>query len=215
MIRTLRIKFWERTALNAFTLSKFEKAQRAFEKILQLDPDRKGVYFNRGLALMSMQRFAEARQSFLEETSRHGDSLPLQKALAEVAYRMGDRIAARDHYSCASNLTSTAKEQGFCAKRAAICANEGQFAQAMAAQGLLDQADGLMLQKQFDHAEPLFQEACRLDPTCFQALNNIGAIRLSQKDYAGAKESFLKADELVDLPMVKNNLLYLAKRGFV
>ena len=215
MIRTLRIKFWERTALNAFTLSKFEKAQRAFEKILQLDPDRKGVYFNRGLALMSMQRFAEARQSFLEESSRHGDSLPLQKALAEAAYRMGDRIAARDHYSCAGSLTSTAKEQGFCEKRAAICASEGQFAQAMVAQELLDQADGLMLQKKFDHAEPLFQEACQLDPTCFQALNNIGAIRLSQKDYAGAKESFLKADELVDLPMVKNNLLYLAKRGFV
>jgi Flp pilus assembly protein TadD len=71
----------------------------------------------------------------------------------------------------------------------------------------------LMQKKVYGDAEKLFRKACRLDPTCFQAWNNIGAIRLAQKDYPGAREYFLQADALVDLPMVANNLKYLARQG--
>ena len=71
----------------------------------------------------------------------------------------------------------------------------------------------MMQQKAYEGAEKLFREACRLDPTCFQAWNNIGVIRLAQKDYLGARECFLQADALVDLPMVANNLKYLARQS--
>lgn len=213
MIRMVQIKFWERLALNAFALSKFAKAQGAFEKVLALDPDRRGVRFNLGLTLLSSKRYAEAARHFQEEKFRHGDSLPLNQALGEAAYRMGNRVGAREHYRRAVDSSPSPKGKAFCARRALICGDEKSFSQAEKAQSLLDQADEMMLQGNFDGAEALFEEACRLDETSFQAMNNIGAIRLAKKDYAGARDYFLKADTLVDLPMVKKNLEYLAKQS--
>jgi len=200
-------------ALNAFATSRFDKAQWAFAKILELDPDRPGVRFNLGLAKVTAKKFAEARQCFQEELARHGDSQPLQKALAETAYRMGDRAAAREHYRNAAATSQSTKERNFCARRADLCEDLDAFAQAIKAHGLLDQADELLQNKNYERAEKLFRQACRLDPTCFQALNNIGAIRLAQKDFPGARDHFLRADALVDLPMVTNNLKYLARQG--
>ena len=89
--------------------------------------------------------------------------------------------------------------------------NDGErFEQALAAQALADRGDELMEKKEFAVAKALFSETCGLDATQFQALNNLGAIRLARKDYAGALEAFRQADRLVDLPRIKKNLAYLA-----
>ena len=82
----------------------------------------------------------------------------------------------------------------------------------MQAYDVLDQADAMLLEKRNSEAEAFFREACKLDPTCYQAMNNIGAILISRRDYAGARDYFLQADELVDLPMIQNNLKILARQ---
>ncbi len=212
MFQALRIKYWERIAFNAFTLAKFEKARQAFARLLELAPRRRGLRFNLGLALLAMKRYEEAWRCFLDEKAACGDSLPLDKALAETAYRMGDRAAARQYYSRALGKQPSAKEQAFCSLRVGICADADLFAQAMKAQAILDRADDIMQLSGFESAEPLLQEVCRLDQTSFQAMNNIGAIRLAKKDYAGALDFFRRAEKLVDLPMIQKNLAYLARQ---
>lgn len=82
----------------------------------------------------------------------------------------------------------------------------------MAAQALADWGDERMEKKEFAVAEALFSETCDRDATQFQTLNNLGAIRLARKDYAGALEAFRQADRLVDLPPIKKNLAYPARQ---
>ena len=214
MIQTLRIKFWERLALNAFATSRFDKARQAFEKILHLDPERQGVRYNLGLVQLSAKNFTAARDLFLEEQARHGDSLNVKKALAETAYRIGDRMTAQANYTAVAAMSHSQKEKAFCKQRAALCRDPESFSRTTTAHELLDQADGLLHKKDYDQAEKLFREACHQDPTCFQAFNNIGAIRLAQKDYPTARDFFLKADALVDMPAVTNNLKYIARKSF-
>ena len=212
MFRRLQIRFWQRRALNAFATADFARARQAFERLLALAPRQRGHRFNLGLVLLAEKDFAAARASFLEEQQLHGDSLPLAKALAETAYRTADRQQARTHYARCLGFEPTGKERAFCAQRLAIC-NDGQrFERAMAAQTLADRGDEMMGKKEFAAAAALFSESCSLDATHFQALNNLGAIRLAQKDYAGALESFRQADQLVDLPQIKKNLAYLARQ---
>ncbi|WP_187170390.1 tetratricopeptide repeat protein [Salidesulfovibrio onnuriiensis] len=209
MITRIRLKIMERLAFNAFALSKFETALKHFESILRLDGQRKGIRLNMGLSQLSLRRFNEAVDSFREERERHGDSPALRKGMAEAFYRMGDRLSALEAYELAASRESSDKDSRFFAMRISICAAPELFQQAMQARSLMKEGDKLMLQKRFEDAEGIFKQVHDLDATHFQALNNIGAIQVSRKDYDNAKKNFLKADELVDLPVIKQNLVYL------
>lgn len=209
MFKKLHIRILERLAFNAFALSKFEVALKHFLSIQHLDPNRKGIFLNQALTLVSMKRFSEALIKFQQEEKIQGKSLTLCKGMAEASYRMGNREVARKYYKRAVSLKPTGKEKAFLEKRIAICSDEALFNATIEAQALMDKGDRLMQQKEFDKAEHLFKNVYNLDATSFQALNNLGAISTSKKDYSAAKSYFLKADELVDLPMIKKNLLYL------
>ncbi|BCR04902.1 hypothetical protein DESUT3_19710 [Desulfuromonas versatilis] len=208
----LRIKLLERSAFNAFALSQFDKAAAAFEKLIALAPGRRGGRFNLGLALLAGNQWDAALGYFRQEADLFGETFPLVKAMAEAAYLKGERAAAREHYERALGQADSPSERNFCSLRLAICGSPERFAQARHARGLIDQGDAHMLRREYDAAEELFREATRLDPTSFQAMNNLGAIRLAKKDYASAQEYFQMADKIAELPMVKKNLAYLAKQ---
>jgi hypothetical protein len=211
-VRRLRLGLLERTALNQFAQSRFDGAIRQFERLLALDPERRGARFNVGMALLSLGRPEEALRWFEDEAARFGDSLPLRMAQAEAAWRGGDRQRARAGYAAVLKLKPPDENRALAQLRLALCDDADRFREAMMAQPLVVQADGLLAEKRHAEAEELYARACALDESCYQAFNNLGALRLDRKDFAGARDALAAADRLVSLPRIKANLAYLEQR---
>lgn len=209
MIKKLYTKYHERMAFNAFVSSRFEVAVKHFQRLRELAPQQKGLSFNLGMALLSLGRSDEALTNFDLEYKRHGNSHPLTAAMAEAYYRTGHRGKALKFFKEAQQAETVEKMQDFYRQRWAICKQRESYEQARQAQTLIQQADVHLHSRAFPEAEELYWKATRLDPTAFQALNNLGALYLSQEKIPQAHHAFEAADHLVDLPRIKSNLSYL------
>ncbi|SMF25359.1 tetratricopeptide repeat protein [Desulfovibrio gilichinskyi] len=207
MFKKFRLKYHERMALNGFVKSEFETALKHFKKIAAIAPDKKGTDFNTAVCLISLRRYEDA-EKFLQKELEHGSpSLPLLQALAENSFLCGNRKKALSYYEKILKENLPEKTRRFTELKKKIMENETAFKEALKSRDYMDKGDTLLEQGDYVNARKNFTKATKLDPTCFQAHNNLGVIAMNHfNDYKLALTHFEKADELNDIPAVQMNI---------
>ncbi|MCP3175619.1 tetratricopeptide repeat protein [Desulfuromonas sp. KJ2020] len=208
----LRTRLLERLAMNSFVAADFEKSAVYWRKLARLNPEHPGVHYNLGLVHMATKSYEEAEQAFQAELTRQGETPPLLKVLAELAFLKGERIAALDFYRKAARAEGRLSKEGqLLESKIALCSDDERFARALAAIDDFEAGCALMEDERFDEAEKKYQRAAEADPTHFLARNNLGVIAMNvQRDLKRARAFFEQADNLIDHPLVKANLRKLS-----
>lgn len=210
-LNRLRALFLERLAFNSFVASDFPRALYFLSKIARLCPEKRGVHYNLGLVLLALRRFAEAESCFLREQEWQGDSEPLLQALAEATYQRGDRQRALETYQRLERMQLEEKPRRLVEARLAICRDAERFLLAMTGAETFQQGCSLLDRGAHDAAELAFRQALERDQTLFMAWNNLGVIAMNiRRDLAAAGRCFRAAAELVELPLIRDNLKRLA-----
>jgi len=209
----LRTRLLERLAMNSFVASDFEQAAAYWRKLALLSPEGPGIHYNLGLVYMATKNYNKAKEAFQVELNRQGETLPLLKALAERAFLGGERGAALDLYHQVLRSEGiTMKERTLVENKIALCRDDECFARALAAIGDFEEGCALMQEERFAEAEKKLQLAAEADPTHFLSRNNLGVIAMNvQRDLLRARTFFQQADDLIDHPLVKDNLKRLAQ----
>lgn len=206
-MRNLFLRFLERLALNNFAAGRYARAERYLKALRKHEGETQRVLRNLGLVYMAVGDYAKAQEFFTRELELFGPTPSRLQALADVAYLAGDREAA------VSRIAEALADPGvpnreLLTVRAALCAAPETFARAVT--GREHFARGSALQAAGRHREALeaFRLAVAADPSDFAALNNLGSLLLDQTDDpAGALEAFERSARLVDLPLVRINIL--------
>jgi len=208
--RKILIRFYERQALSNLATSNFKRAEGLFKKIGKIDPYRRGVNYNLGLVYLSMKRYAEAEVYFLKEIEKEGKSYILVKALGDLYYIWAKRIRALDCYNSAYGLSVSEKDRNFLLERIRKCEDENVFSKVRLSLEHLEFGNKFLSKKRFDEAAEEFRKAMFFDDTNFLACNNLAVILMNyRREYTSALELFKKADFLVDLPVIKQNIKIL------
>ena len=208
----LRTRLLERLAMNSFVAADFEKSAVYWRKLARLTPEHPGVHYNLGLVHMATKSYEEAEQAFQAERVRQGETPPLLKVLAELAFMKGERMEALDFYRKAARAEGRLSKEGqLLESKIALCSDDERFGRALAATDDFEAGCALMEDERFDEAEKKYQRAAEADPTHFLARNNLGVIAMNvQGDLKRARAFFEQADNLIDHPLVKANLRKLS-----
>ncbi|CCO22975.1 tetratricopeptide repeat protein [Maridesulfovibrio hydrothermalis] len=207
MFKKLRLKYHERMAFNGFVKSDFDTALKHFRKIAGLVPEKEGIDFNSAVCLMSLRRYDEAEKYLQSELEKGNEGLPLKQALAENAFHCGLREEALNRYNNILKYDLPDKVRMFTELKKNVMEDEKRFKDALKSRTEMEKGDSLLAQGDHKKARKHFAKAARLDPTCFQAHNNLGVIAMNfLNDYKAALTHFEKADSLNDIPAVQMNI---------
>ncbi len=182
------------TGLREFRVGRYEEAERAFERVLQAEPDNADAHLNLGLTCQRLGRLEDAADSFqlalvarpdFAEAHFNRGVVALERGGREVAARSFESaLAARPDYPEAlSNLgyvqtrLGQAREAERNLRRAV--ALRPAFGDAWCNLGLLLQDEG-----RFDEALATYAEALRHDPGQQEARLNRALLQLAREDYA-------------------------------
>lgn len=214
MFKEFRCNLAERLAFNALAKAKFLKAVKHFTKLLDLDPERQGVRYDLGLALLYAEKYDEALGAFNEEERLYGGTYLLYSGMAEAAYRKGSRELAKMLYEKTLGMENQlpVKQQKLHKIRAAICSEEQRYADALAAFSLLEEGDLKKQEKLFEEAEAAYNKAFELDETCYPAIERLGALRMTQKNYKDAVAFYQQADGMIDCNLLQIKLAAATKK---
>ena len=200
-------KIYERLALNNLILNKYEKSEKYFLKIKKKNPHMQGINFNLGIIKFAKKEFLEAEKYFLNEIKLFGETYERLKSVADLYYVWGQREKCNTNYKKALRLCESKKDKQFIKERLLNSSDSKSFKKVKESNFLFEEGCHLMNDERFDEAKKSFFSSIELDKTNFIALNNLGSIFLNHdKDYLSAADSFEKALEYSDLPILKNNL---------
>lgn len=206
------VNTYERVAFKSYTLSKFEKADRFFRKILALEPDRTGTCYNLGMVNHAMGRYDEAERYVGRERARIGDTYEICRAMADIYWHKKDRESAHRFFKLAKNVALEERDKNLMSRKMGLCASDRSFVEALAAAKVFEEADRLMNEKKYDQAEALYIDGLEKDSSNFFAMNNLGVINMNIKmDYDEAEKYFLMGDEIVSFKVISENLSKLSK----
>lgn len=232
MLNNLRIRIFQRLALNCMAEQKFELAKNYFLKIIAIDPLRKGTYFNLASTCTYLKNFSAAEKYYFKEIElftglnnlnfENLDQLDLEidpvnlfrvfKALAESAYKLSERHRAHEYYTICRQLSSTDKDRTFFSMRIDNCSSEESYANVEKSEEYLHKGIEKLSKKEYENALELFQGSFEYDKTNFIALTNISSLYSHiYKDREKALEFLEQVDSIYDLPIVKANLNKLRK----
>lgn len=214
MFKELRCSLAERRAFCALAKSKFLKAAKHFQKLLDLDPERQGVRYDLGLALLFSKKYDEALAAFNEEERLFGGTYLLYSGMAETAYRKGSRELAKMLYEKTLGMENQlpVKRQKLHKIRAEICREEGRYGQALAAFELMYEGDVKKQERRFEEAETAYNNALKLDETCYPAVERLGDLRAAQKNFEGAVDFYKQADNMIDNELLQRKLAAANKK---
>ncbi len=207
MLKKIRLKYHERMAFNAFVKSDFETAIQHFKKISAIAPEKAGIDFNSAICFISLRRYEEAEEYLQKELERGAPGLPLLQALAETAFLRNDQKEALIRYEKILEEDLPDKIKKLTELKVEIMASDNAFKDAQESRKYMDKGDLLLADGDAKKARKSYIKVTKLDPTCFQAHNNLGVIAMNHfSDYKLALIHFEKADELNDIPAVQMNI---------
>ena len=186
------IPMWERSAMTHFVMGRYQKAEEMFLKIKEVQPDKFGLIHNLGLVSLAQDKFEEAEQCFLTELEKSGEIYMRVKALADTYYIWGKREKCLEFYERTLKLCQNELDKKLITRRLEQSKDEAVFAEAMKSQKELKRGNQFMAEKNFDSAYECFQRAAKIDPSNFQAFNNLGALEISHKKNTGKAVEFLE-----------------------
>jgi Flp pilus assembly protein TadD len=192
--------------LNALAHGDYERAEQALARLERQEGRSRRVMHNLAVVRMGQGRFTEAEALFEQQVEDFGDNAELLRALAETAYLAGDRAHAARRIEAAL-ADPECSDPELLKRRAAICADAGAHARAMAGKKDFAAALAHLRKGEKDAAIDAFRRAADADASDFVALNNLGALLMNHtKDYAGAARVFEKALGLSDQALMRDNL---------
>lgn len=158
-----------------FQLNRFEEALAAFEQAIRLDPNLARAYHDKGLAILSLNRF---ESGFEEALAAYEQAIRLDPNFAELYYRKGDALSDLKRH-----------EEALAAFEQAIHLDLN-YANAYVGKG-----NALTRLERYEEALTAYEQAIRLDPNdalayynkCI-ALQGLGKIREAQQAYRRARE---------------------------
>lgn len=203
----LRRKLLERLALNSFIRGDFAKAEAHFLVLKRAEPDRMGVDHNLGLARLGLKRYGEAERCFRREIELYGDSYLRTKTLGDLYYIWGKRTESAERYRAALDTCEDARESALLKARLRLLSSEDSFTQVLKAHETFERAVELQRAGDLEGAKGELRSAVTLDPTNFQAWNNLGSV-LTELDanYTEALACFTKAASYSSMPGIAQNL---------
>jgi len=212
LINKIKIDMYERVAFRCYNLSKFEKAEHYFRKILEIEPDRIGIAYNLGAVCFAMGNLEEAEKLLSEERQRSGNNYEICKSLAEIGWLKEDRHSALTHLKSTLGHAEADCDKKFISMKIDLCKDDETFMEAISAIDDFKEADKHMAYREYDEAEKLYYSALEKDPSNFLAWINIGVIAMNiRMDYDKAEEAFSKAHEMSDLDVISKNMEKLQK----
>lgn len=178
------------------------------DRALQLAPDIATV---RGLRGLYFQRTGNFRQALVEfqEAARLDDQNPAwQVSIGETYSKLGDLIRALESYQAATRLAPTDAAYLrllalFCAQNNVNLDNVGIPAAQKAVALEKDSVESLdllgwllLLDKRYQYAEQILQQALELDPQNARVHFHLGLLYLEMQDRSAAYEHFVTARDL-------------------
>ena len=200
-------KIYERLAFNNLISNNYDKSEKYFLKIKKKNPHRQGINFNLGVIKFAKKEFPEAEKYFLNEIKLFGETYERLKSIGDLYYVWGKREECNLNYEKALILCESKKERKFIKERLSYSEDMEDFKKVTKGYLFFEKGCDLMNENKFDEAKKSFYSSITLDKTNFIAWNNLGSIFLNQeKDYESAVDSFERALEYSDLPVLNSNL---------
>lgn len=84
----------------------YEKAQRCFAKVLELEPEYYGVQYQQGLLYANLRNYAQAEKCFLQALQDDPEDFSSAHALAMVYQDMGDEERCNHYLDLAERLSA-------------------------------------------------------------------------------------------------------------
>ncbi|MFW5799711.1 MAG: tetratricopeptide repeat protein [Spirochaetota bacterium] len=216
LVKKLLIKYYENRAMNNLVENNFPKAEMYFQKVLDINKDKPGSYYNLGIVKLSMKKFEEAEDLFKKELQRNEDNYKVKNALADLYYIWGKKDEALKYYEEVYKIEPNEKQSKLIEKRIKHCKDDEAYEKVKESINHFEKGNKYLNEKKYEDALKEFENAISLDKTNFFAYNNIGSIYMNYYvDYDKALNYFEKANNIVDLPVIKQNInrirKYLAK----
>lgn len=186
-MRDIIASFHERMGLNAYVSGDYEAAEARFRKLLAREGETIRVLRNLGVILLAKGDVEGAKFYLEREEELFGPSYHRHCALGDLAYASGCREEALRRYRAAlaepeasSSAGTRASSAGILVIREAICADRAAFEGSRLGHAKFEEAQAARSTGRLEEAICAFQEAFRLDPSYWPALNNAGAILLNE-----------------------------------
>lgn len=211
MLDSVRKWLYERMALNNMTEGIAGKAEYWYKKLEVITPDSLPVLHNLGIIYISLKKFTEAEKYLTREIILYGGSEIRYRVLGDLFYLSGEREKAVDSYKKALDLLgitdSNRSGELFLRRRIRQCREKSSYAKAM--DGMKYYEEGVIQHSKgnFTKALELYNKALENDNSSFLSMNAAGTLLLNNlNDYKSAKNFFMKALELSDMPLIRSNL---------
>ncbi len=199
----------ERFGLNAYAQGDYERAEKWFRRLERTEPESPRVLRNLGVILLARGDSEGAASYLRREEALYGESYQRHRSLADIAYAAGDARGSGRRYAAAAAFPEAAREPdaAFLAARLAVCRDAKLFERARKAAEAFSAGERQRDVGDRAAAYESFTEAAELDPTHWPALNNAGAIALSERgDPEAALGHFRRAAALVRHPLIVRNI---------
>ncbi len=206
-MRSLLLFFYNRFALNALVGEDYIKAIKYFTKIMNLAPEKKGIYYNIGLAYLGNKDFDKSEKALLSAIKSEGDCPEFYKTLGDLFYLSCKQNLALDNYKKLQALTENSSVGMWLSARINILESVNDMSDIRKANEALEKGVKFMKRKLYSEAGQAFNESIVWDPSNYQGFNNCGVLQLQQfNNYYKAQEYFEKAVSLNPHPMFLSNL---------
>ncbi len=200
-------KLFERFAFNALGIQDYRKASYYFKKIVDANPQDRGVHYNYAVSLIGSRQYALAEKHLLDELSISGERYEVLKTLGELYYVNNNSSKAVAFLNKAIEHCVDEKDAALIRKKIAVARDSGQYSNMLKANSMFEKASSHLDNEQWQEASMLFKQALDYDKDNPLIYNNLGVISLNhEKKYLKAKMYFQKALAYSDLPIIKRNL---------
>ncbi len=212
-MHSIKLFFYNRFAFNALVSEEYFKAIKYFTKIKKINPKQKGINYNLGLCYLGNKDFANSEASLLSTLDIESGNTELYKTLGDLYYLWDKQDQALTYYCEYRERTNPKVIGNWLKARIALLKASNDMTQIHIANQSLEDGIICMKQKSYKKAEQAFNTATTIDPSNYQAFNNLGVLMLRQ--YSNLEKAlyyFNKATYLNQSPIYRANLIRIKKQ---
>ena len=212
-MHSIMLFFYNRFAFNALISEEYVKAIKYFKKIKKINPEQKGIDYNLGLCYLGNKDFTNSEVSLLSALNLESNKTELYKTLGDLYYLWGKQDQALTYYCKYREFTNPEVAGNWLKIRIDLLKASDDINKISIANQSLEDGIICMKQKSYTKAEQAFNTATTIDPSNYQAFNNLGVLMLRQNNNPEkALYYFNKATVLNPSPIFRANLIRIKKQ---